>query len=196
MANNVNKNRNTTWFQKIRFLRICLLWLGVQCTAPKRSTPILWIICDYFVYTNQSKCKGNEKEWKNSTYEHKNRILKFQDFCFCRLENTCAKFCTQREIQFFFQEIKVKTLTLIALKGFDEIQRLQKDMHKILTRQIVGFNSEWSKAFLDFPASTSALALFVNRALIPIDPSTCGGWSNYARNGFNTQTQGDIPRLL
>ena len=78
-----------------------------------------------------------KKKIRNITCEQQIRILSFQDSVTAVYANTYAKFCTQREIQFFFQELKVKTLTLIALKGFDEILRLQKDMHKFLTRQTV-----------------------------------------------------------
>ena len=78
-----------------------------------------------------------EKKIRNNTYDKQIRILSFQDSVSAVCANTYAKFCTQREIKFFFQELKVKTLTLITLKGFDEILHLQKDMHKFLTRQIV-----------------------------------------------------------
>ena len=79
----------------------------------------------------------DEEKIRNTIYEPQIRILNFQDAVSTVCANTCAKFCIQREIQFFFQELKVKTLTLINLKGFDENLRLQKDMHKFLTRQIV-----------------------------------------------------------
>ena len=82
-----------------------------------------------------------KKKIRNITCEQQIRILSFQDFVTAVYANTYAKFCTQREIKFFFQELKVKTLTFNTPKGFDEILRLQKDMHKILTRQNAGSKS-------------------------------------------------------
>ena len=83
------------------------------------------------------KSLRDEEKIRNTTYDQQIRILSFQDSVSAVYANTYAKFCAQREIQVFFQELKVKTLNLIALKGFDEILRLQKHMHKFLTRQTV-----------------------------------------------------------
>ena len=110
------------------------------------------------LYFNLSKCKEMKKKIRNITCEQQIRILSFQDSVTVVYANTYAKFCTQREIQFFFQELKVKTLTFNTPKGFDEILRLQKDMHKILTRQNAGSKSGWWMLFLIFrPPQPNAL---------------------------------------